>query len=100
MTVKSLVWFALGIAGGFIAAHLVNKDPRGQELFAQLDARIGEFTDRMSDAYHAQETRLSDMIDDAKGLAASTADHTTAAVSHAADAMGDAAAAAKKTLSS
>ena len=69
--VKSLVWFAFGIVGGFIAAHLVNKDPRGQELFAQLDSRIGEFTDRMSDAYHEQETRLTRIVDDVKGVAAS-----------------------------
>ncbi|MEV8238703.1 ATPase [Microbacterium testaceum] len=68
---RSLVWFAFGIVGGFVAAHLVNKDPRGQELFAQLDSRISEFTDRMSDAYHEQETRLSEIVDDVKGVAAS-----------------------------
>lgn len=90
--VRSLVWFVLGIAGGFVAAHLVNKDPRGQELLAQVDARIGEFTDRMSNAYHDQETRLSQILDDAKEVAASVADAT-------ADAVGDAAAAVKKTTS-
>ncbi|BFM23535.1 ATPase [Microbacterium sp. che218] len=93
MIVKSLVWFALGIAGGFVAAHLVNKDPRGQEVLAQLDSRIGEFTDRMSDAYHQQETRLSEIIDDAKGVAAVAVDKT-------ADAVGDAAATATKAVSS
>lgn len=93
MIVKSLVWFALGIAGGFVAAHLVNKDPRGQELLAQLDSRIGEFTDHMSDAYHEQETRLSDILDDAKGVAA-------AAVDRASDAVGDAAAAVKTAATS
>lgn len=93
MIVKSLVWFALGIAGGFVAAHLVNKDPRGQELLAQLDSRIGEFTDHMSDAYHQQETRLSEIIDDAKGVAASAADRVS-------DAGGDAAAAAKTAATS
>lgn len=93
MIVKSLVWFALGIAGGFVAAHLVNKDPRGQELLAQLDSRIGEFTDHMSDAYHQQETRLSEIIDDAKSVAASAADRVS-------DAVGDAAAAAKTAATS
>ena len=91
--VKSLVWFALGIAGGFVAAHLVNKDPRGQELLAQLDSRIGEFTDHMSDAYHQQETRLAEIIDDAKGVAASAVDRAT-------DVVGDAAATAKNAVSS
>ncbi|REC96917.1 hypothetical protein DEU35_2667 [Microbacterium sp. AG157] len=91
--VRSLVWFALGIVGGFVAAHLVNKDPRGQEVLAQLDSRIGEFTDRMSDAYHAQETRLSEIIDDAKSVASSAAEKTT-------DVVDDAASAAKKAVSS
>ncbi|KEP75799.1 ATPase [Microbacterium sp. SUBG005] len=99
MIVRSLVWFALGIAGGFVAAHLVNKDPRGQEMFAQLDARIGEFTDRMTDAYHAQETRLSDIIDDAKAVTSSAAGRVADTVDDVVDAAGDAAAAAKKTLS-
>lgn len=90
--VRSLVWFALGIVGGFVAAHLVNKDPRGQEVLAQLDSRIGEFTDRMSDAYHAQETRLSEIIDDAKSVASS-------AVEKSADAVDDAARAAEKAVS-
>lgn len=93
LIVKSLFWFALGIAGGFVAAHLVNKDPRGQELLAQLDSRIGEFTDHMSDAYHQQETRLSEIIDDAKGVTAS-------AVDRASEAIGDAAASAKTAASS
>ncbi|MFJ4160609.1 MULTISPECIES: ATPase [Microbacterium] len=93
MIVKSLVWFALGIAGGFVAAHLVNKDPRGQELLAQLDSRISEFTDHMSDAYHQQENRLSEIIDDAKGVASSAVDKTS-------DAVESAAAAAKKAVSS
>lgn len=91
--VRSLVWFVLGIAGGFVAAHLVNKDPRGQELFAQLDSRIGEFTDHMSDAYREQETRLSRLIDDAKDAAITGVDAT-------ADAVGDAAAAVRTTASS
>lgn len=90
--VRSLVWFVLGIAGGFVAAHLVNKDPRGQELLAQVDSRIGEFADRMSEAYHEQETRLSEILDDAKGVAASAVDATT-------DAAGSAAAAAKNAVS-
>jgi len=90
--VRSLVWFALGIVGGFVAAHMVNKDPRGQEVLAQLDSRIGEFTDHMSDAYRQQETRLSEIIDDVKSVASSAVDKT-------ADAVDDAAAAAKKAAS-
>ncbi len=59
---KKLAWFVLGIAGGFILAHMVDKDPRGHEVLADLDARITEFTDRMGDAYRQQEARLSEVV--------------------------------------
>ncbi|MCR2811885.1 hypothetical protein NQ166_07460 [Microbacterium sp. zg.Y1090] len=59
---KKFVWFVMGIAGGFILAHLVDKDPRGHEVLADLDARITEFTDRMGDAYREQEARLSEVV--------------------------------------
>ncbi len=57
-TVKKFVWFVLGTAAGFVLAHLVNKDPRGHEVLAQVDARITEFTDRIADAYREQHARL------------------------------------------
>ncbi len=56
---KTFLWFVLGVAGGFVAAHLVDKDPRGHELLAEIDARISAFADRMSDAYRDQEARFS-----------------------------------------
>ena len=61
---KNLRWFTLGIIGGFVAAHLINKDPRGHELFEQVDARITEFTDRMSDAYRDQQSTLHTIASD------------------------------------
>ncbi|MGW9112737.1 hypothetical protein [Microbacterium sp. NPDC055683] len=54
---KKLLWFLLGIVGGFVAAHFLNKDPRGHELLASIDARIEEFADRMTDAYHEEDAR-------------------------------------------
>jgi uncharacterized membrane protein YeaQ/YmgE (transglycosylase-associated protein family) len=61
---KSLLWFLIGVIGGFVAAHFMNKDPRGQELFADIDARISEFTGILGEAYRQQEARLSDPADD------------------------------------
>ncbi|MGO1955002.1 hypothetical protein [Microbacterium sp. JB110] len=52
---KSLLWFLLGIIGGFVAAHFMNKDPRGHELLGRVDARVTEFTDRLSEAYYAEQ---------------------------------------------
>lgn len=79
---KSFMWFVVGIAGGFVAAHLVNKDPRGHEVLAEVDARIGEFTDRIGEAYRAQESKIDGLVADVKDAAAqalATADPSYAA---------------------
>lgn len=62
---KSLVWFVTGLAGGFVLAHLVNKNPAGHEALAELDARINEFTERIGEAYREHDARLSRSADDA-----------------------------------
>ncbi|WP_309129275.1 hypothetical protein [Microbacterium sp.] len=61
---KNMLWFLIGVIGGFVAAHFMNKDPRGQELLADVDARISEFTSILGDAYRQQEARLSESADD------------------------------------
>ena len=86
---KNLVWFVLGLAGGFVLAHFVNKDPRGREVLADIDARIAEFTDRISAAYHEQEARFSDGAEAATDAAAEAA--TDAAAEAVAAASGSAA---------
>ena len=60
---KKLLWFLLGIGGGLVVAHLMNKDPRGHELLAAIDARIDVFTERMSDAYNAEAARRGAAVD-------------------------------------
>ena len=56
---KKLLWFLIGVIGGFVAAHFMNKDPRGHDLLAELDARITGFTAALGEAYRAQEERLA-----------------------------------------
>ncbi|MBN9158704.1 MULTISPECIES: hypothetical protein [Microbacterium] len=56
---KSLLWFLIGVIGGFVAAHFLNKDPRGHDVLAAVDDRINEFTGILADAFHAQEARLT-----------------------------------------
>lgn len=55
---KNVLWFLIGVIGGFVAAHFMNKDPRGHDLLADVDARITEFTAILGDAYRAEEARL------------------------------------------
>ena len=95
---KNALWFVLGIAGGFIAAHLVNKDPRGHEVLAEVDARISEFTDRIGDAYREQEARFAGIVDDVRDAAAEAAGTAKDAASSAADAVADAAKSAADKL--
>ena len=78
---KKLLWFLLGLGAGFVAAHFVNKDPRGHEVLADIDARISEFTDRIGEAYRAQESRIDGIaaevksaIDPAEAAAPSSTD--------------------------
>lgn len=84
------MWFIVGLAGGFVAAHLVNKDPRGHEVLADVDARITEFTDRIGEAYRAQEAKID-------GIAADVKDAAAQAIDAAKDAASGAVDAAKKT---
>ena len=82
---KNVLWFLFGIAGGFVVAHLMNKDPRGHEILAEVDARITEFTDRIGDAYREQEARFADIVDDVRDAAAEAAGTAAAATSDALD---------------
>lgn len=86
---KNVLWFLLGVIGGFVVAHLVNKDPRGHELLAEVDARIGEFTDRMSDAYREQEARFAGVVDAAGSMAAEAAAAAGEALQTVRDAASD-----------
>jgi hypothetical protein len=88
---KNVLVFLLGVAGGFVLAHLVNKDPRGHELLAEVDARIGAFTDRMGDAYREQESRMMGIVDEVKDAAAGAGAAAKASASDAIDAAADAA---------
>ena len=103
---KNLVWFLFGIAGGFVVAHLMNKDPRGHEVLAEVDARISAFTDRIGDAYREQESRFAGIVDEVKDAAAGAAEAAKDAASGAvatakdtaSDAVDAAADAAKKLI--
>ncbi|MEH3089338.1 MAG: ATPase [Microbacterium arborescens] len=86
---KNALWFVLGVAGGFVAAHVINKDPRGHEMLAEVDARISEFADRIGDAYREQEARIEGLAADVKGAASDALDAAADAASDAADTVAD-----------
>ncbi len=88
---KNAAWFLLGVVGGFVAAHVVNKDPRGHELLAEVDSRISEFADRIGDAYRAQEARIEGLAADVKDAAADAIDAAADAASDVSGSIADAA---------
>ncbi|MBT2473563.1 hypothetical protein J7E68_02975 [Microbacterium sp. ISL-103] len=61
---KNVLWFLIGVIGGFVAAHFMNKDPRGHDILAEVDARFNEFTGIIGDSYREQQARLTDPADD------------------------------------
>jgi hypothetical protein len=87
---RNLLWFLFGVIGGFVAAHVMNKDPRGHEVLAEVDARITEFTDRIGDAYREQEARFSGIVDGVKDAANDAYGTAKTAAADAVDAVADA----------
>ena len=86
---QKFAWFVLGIAGGFVAAHLDTKAPRGHEVLADVDSRISEFTDRIGDAHRAQEAKIDGLVADVKDVAAGALDAAKSATADAKDAVDD-----------
>lgn len=86
---KSLLWFLIGIVGGFAAAHVINNNPTGRELLAEVDARIGEFTDRIGEAYRGQEAKFEDFVSETKDAMAEAKGALSRAVDSATDSVSD-----------
>lgn len=55
---KSILWFAVGVATGFAVAHQVNRTAQGREFFAGLDAKARAFGQAVAEGYHAREAEL------------------------------------------
>ena len=62
---KKVVWFSAGIAVGFLLAHQVNQTAQGKKAFANLEAKVKDFSDAFSDGYHEREAELRSAIADA-----------------------------------
>jgi hypothetical protein len=55
---KSMLWFAIGVATGFAVAHQVNRSPEGRRFFAGVDSKAREFTAAVSEGYRSREAEL------------------------------------------
>lgn len=48
-----LVSAFIGVIAGFVIAHVVNRDPAGQEFFARANATLDTFVAGVRDAYRS-----------------------------------------------
>ena len=55
---KSIVWFAIGVAAGFVAAHQLNQTKQGQEFFSSIDAKARAFGKAIAEGYHERDAEL------------------------------------------
>jgi hypothetical protein len=61
---KNLLWMIVGIAGGFVLAHQINKTQEGRRFFTGVDAKAREFGAAVADGYHQREAELRKAIDE------------------------------------
>jgi hypothetical protein len=62
---KSFIWLVVGVAGGFVVAHQLNKTEQGKRFFEELDQKARDFGAAVADGYHAREAELRDAVSDA-----------------------------------
>ena len=62
---KNFIWLVIGVAGGFLVAHNLNKTQQGKQFFAELDAKAREFGEAISDGYRQREAELRAALGDA-----------------------------------
>ena len=55
---KSIVWFAVGVAAGFAAAHQLNQTQQGREFFSSVDAKARAFGKAIAEGYHERDAEL------------------------------------------
>ena len=56
--VKSILWFAVGVAAGFVAAHQLNQTKQGREFFSSIDAKARAFGKAIAEGYHERDAEL------------------------------------------
>jgi hypothetical protein len=62
---KNLVLLVVGVGIGFVAAHQINKTPRGKRFFAGVDSRAKEFSSAVVEGYKTREAELRSAVADA-----------------------------------
>ena len=64
---KQLVWFVIGVAAGFAAAHQVNRTEKGRRVFDDLNRRGQEFGGAVTEGFRERSAEIRDAIEDLQG---------------------------------
>ena len=67
---RGLLLLVVGIGVGFIAAHQVNKTPKGRQFFEDVDAKAREFGSSVVDGYKQREAELRAAVAEAEDVIA------------------------------
>ena len=55
---KSMLWFAVGVAAGFVAARQINQTANGRVFFESLNAKARDFGQAIAEGYHERDAEL------------------------------------------
>jgi hypothetical protein len=64
--VKKILWLAVGVGIGFVAAHQFSKSEKGQQFFDDVDGKARQFSSAVVDGYKAREAELRAAVEDAE----------------------------------
>ena len=62
---KSILWFTVGVAAGFVVAHRVNQTKQGRDFFSSVDAKARAFGQAIAEGYHERDAQLRGEAGDA-----------------------------------
>lgn len=65
---KSVLWFVVGAAAGFVAAHAVARTETGERFFSEVDQKARDFGDAVMDGYKAREAELRAAVAEAEDV--------------------------------
>lgn len=60
---KNVLWFLIGVIGGFVVVYFMNKDLCGYDIFVEVDVRINGFIVIFGDVYCEQEVWFMELGD-------------------------------------
>ena len=65
---KNVLWLVVGVAAGFVVAHIVSRTEGGERFFSEVDDKAREFGSAVIDGYKSREAELRAAVAEAEDL--------------------------------